>query len=483
VGLRDWEAEVRALLPYARTIVQEDYLHAIADHNGPRGAARAMAIDNAAMSHVLQRVRGYRAEALAESDGRTRHEIPDTLPPPVFLQPLRKRLADAAKGHAPHVQVLNQDPPPLPEPRTTAQRIAEAKAEAQRKAKVQEDRALLEELSGLRDQQALFRELTGAPLPPVMRTELSSGLREATAYALFSDLHVEELVRPTDTPTGNAFTLGIADLRMRRFFEAVVWGIKSHTAFKIRKLVLWYGGDMATNHLHPENVETAQLGPVGVYTWAQERLDAGIAFILEALPELEIDVVCNDGNHGRTTRYMNATTAHEHSWERTMYNALAFRYRERSETRVRIYAPDSSHAYHQVYRYRLHFHHGHDVRFQGGVGGLTIPLNKAIAQWDLAVHSDYHFIGHWHQLLELGRATVNGSLIGYNGYAMSIKATPEVAQQAFGLLDSKRGKCWTTPVWVTDPGPEKELWRGYEAAELANKGATDAASVLEAWRA
>jgi hypothetical protein len=43
---------------------------------------------------------------------------------------------------------------------------------------------------------------------------------------------------------------------------------------------------------------------------------------------------------------------------------------------------------------------------------------------------------------------VNGSVVGYNGYAMAIKATPEPPQQAFYILDSKRGKTCKSPIWV-----------------------------------
>jgi hypothetical protein len=46
------------------------------------------------------------------------------------------------------------------------------------------------------------------------------------------------------------------------------------------------------------------------------------------------------------------------------------------------------------------------------------------------------------------RIQVNGSVIGFNAYAMSIKATPEPPQQFFHLLDSRRGKTAQCPIWV-----------------------------------
>jgi hypothetical protein len=41
---------------------------------------------------------------------------------------------------------------------------------------------------------------------------------------------------------------------------------------------------------------------------------------------------------------------------------------------------------------------------------------------------------------------VNGSLIGYNAYALAIKASPEPPVQAFFLIDSRFGKTVVCPV-------------------------------------
>jgi hypothetical protein len=35
--------------------------------------------------------------------------------------------------------------------------------------------------------------------------------------------------------------------------------------------------------------------------------------------------------------------------------------------------------YLELYRIRIAFRHGHHVRYGGGVGGIAIPMNKAIA--------------------------------------------------------------------------------------------------------
>jgi len=112
--------------------------------------------------------------------------------------------------------------------------------------------------------------------------------------------------------------------------------------------------------------------------------------------------------------------------------------------------------YHNFVRvgdFTIRFHHGDAVRYQGGVGGLTIPLNKAIDAWNKNIHADLDVLGHWHQTIDLPHAVVNGSLIGFNAYAIKIKATYEVAQQSFFIVDPvRKQKTGFFPVHVTEPG-------------------------------
>lgn len=52
----------------------------------------------------------------------------------------------------------------------------------------------------------------------------------------------------------------------------------------------------------------------------------------------------------------------------------------------------------------------------------------------------------FHQLLDGGNFLVNGSMIGYNAFALSIKASAERPAQRFCLIDRDRGKTITAPI-------------------------------------
>jgi hypothetical protein len=213
-------------------------------------------------------------------------------------------------------------------------------------------------------------------------------------------------------------------------------------------VILGLGGDLFTGHIHPENIENTSGTPIESVLWMRPRLVAGIDRLLSDDGIERLDVVCSYGNHGRNTPKPYRALGAVHSYEWLLYQWLASHYAD--NPRVRFLADKSAHQYARAYDFDLHFHHGDETNYQGGVGGITIPLNKAASQWDKAYRCHYHHFGHWHQYNPGGRIITNGSVIGYSAYAMSIKADPEPPQQAFYLLDSKRGKTGCYPIWVRD---------------------------------
>lgn len=293
--------------------------------------------------------------------------------------------------------------------------------------------------------------------PKILSYEKRSGIREMTAVALASDWHVEERVDPVSVAYRNEYNLEIAKARIDRFFESIIWNIQHHRASKktvIRNLVLWLGGDLITGYIHLELIETNLLSPTEAVRWLMPLLRDWIHTLLKALDLDHIEVPCSHGNHGRTTEKSRIQSGAANSFENLMYHCLAEEFR--NEKRVHFEITASPHQYVQVYDFMLHFHHGDSLRYAGGVGGLAVPLMKAIPPWDQLKSSHYHHVGHFHQLSDFGRVLVNGSLIGYGPYSQWIRAGYEPPQQWFYLLDSKRGKCQMTPLWCGENSDAEE---------------------------
>ena len=309
-----------------------------------------------------------------------------------------------------------------------------------------EHKDLVERLRDAEARQSVLDRLS-APVPEIKRREKASGIREGTAVALFSDVHPEERVEKHSTPTGNEYSLEIADRRIARFFSGYRRLIElQRGAFRIADAVLWLGGDLMSGHIHDELVEENQLSPIETIWWMQARVVAGIRELLLDEKIERLTIVCSHGNHGRDTNRPRRSTGAKHSYEWLMYQQIAAIFA--NEPRVSFVTDQSAHQYVKIYDFDTHWHHGDEVSYGGGVGGITIPLNKAVAQWDRAKRCHFHNFGHFHQRIDIGHIAVNGSVIGFNAYAMSIKANPEVPAQSFYVIDSVRGKTACYPIWV-----------------------------------
>jgi len=313
-----------------------------------------------------------------------------------------------------------------------------------------ERRELLERLDEA-EKRAAHRSALDAERPPpsVQRRERASGMREATAAVLASDWHVEETVDPATVNGLNAYDLSVAEHRARRFFDGISWLLDAHAShFRIRDLVLWLGGDLITGTIHEELLESNGLSPLLASRFVRQLVGDGVRMLLAAHPEIErLIIPCSHGNHGRTTQKPRISTGAHNSYEHALYLSLADDFRENE--RVEFHVARGELVYLDVYDLRLRFTHGDAVKYGGGVGGITIPINKAIASWDRSIRADLTCMGHWHQLTFASKCMVNGSLIGPSAYTVRIKAEMEIARQAFALVDSRRGICQQTPVWVT----------------------------------
>lgn len=312
-----------------------------------------------------------------------------------------------------------------------------------------EHKELVERLREAEERQHVLDRLDKpVKITAIKRRERSgtSAKREGCAVILASDWHIESLIPNRPDTAGNYFDLKVAEKRVNRFFVGIRDLIDmNRPIFGIRDVILWLGGDLINGYLRNENREENQLSPAEAITWLKVKLSAGIDYLLTDDKIETITIPCSHGNHGRTTEKRQISTGAKNSFEWLLYQWLADRYS--TNKRVRFVTDQSNHQYVEVYDFTLHFTHGDEVKYQGGIGGIAVPLMKAVAGWDRVRPSTVHNIGHFHQLTQFSNATVNGSICGFDQYAMSIRANPEPAQQAFYIMDSKRGKTANFPIW------------------------------------
>ena len=259
---------------------------------------------------------------------------------------------------------------------------------------------------------------------------------ETTVIALASDWHVEEQVLKEQVNDKNEYTLQLAKKRADHFFRTLLRLVEiERQNTRVETLVLALLGDFITGNIHEDAVRLLEENEALRY--AQELIVSGIQYLLDN-SDLKIICVCHSGNHARITKKQRIATEYQHSQEWLMYK-LGIEPHFKSEKRIKFIIPTGYHSYLQIYDKRVRFHHGHQIRYGGGVGGITIPINKAVNEWNKIDRVDLDCLGHFHQALDGGNFIVNGSLIGFSPYAISIKASPEEPQQMFVGIHSKLG--------------------------------------------
>lgn len=297
-------------------------------------------------------------------------------------------------------------------------------------------KAALGQIDRERERGDALAGLTNVKSRRPLTKSVKASRTHATGIVVLSDWHVEEGVSLEQTSGLNQFDLDVADARITELAERIATLIEHERQLvKLDRIVVAALGDFISGHIHEELLETTHLAPLAAMRWAAERLRG----IVDMCAELaaEVIVVTQPGNHGRSNHGKpRAATEHDHSFEQNAYLVLAG---AESQKNVEWRVSEGYLGHLDLDGYVVRYHHGHAIRYGGGVGGITIPVNKAISQWNRSRHADLDIFGHWHQFGWLrGRYVSNGSLIGMNAYGIRIKAEYEPPCQAFIVVDHKR---------------------------------------------
>ena len=308
---------------------------------------------------------------------------------------------------------------------------------------------LLDEIDLSHKKISFFEELSNATRRSIIIPPTRGIDSQATAFLIGSDWHLEERVDPATCNGLNEYNLDIAKDSVANFFsngERLVQITQKDV--HIDTIIVALVGDIINGYIHEEFLEDNLLSPTEASLMALDVICSGIEYLVKK-SKCKIKVVCKYGNHGRTTQRMRVATAYKNSYEWMLFQLVIREFRDHE--RVEVVLDNSYLTYVDVYGYTIRFHHGDAIRYEGGVGGVTIPVNKAIAQWDKHKQAYLDVFGHFHQLqLDTGafKYVLNGSIVGYNAYAIKIKAAYEEPRQAFFLIDSKRGKTISAPIFV-----------------------------------
>lgn len=308
---------------------------------------------------------------------------------------------------------------------------------------------LLADFNLFKNQSSWLDSLTTKYTEPItIEQETKTGTGEGVACAVGSDWHVYEVVRPERVSGLNTYNPDISEPSVKSFFNGILaWTNIHRSALRIKQLLLLFLGDHVTNMLF-EDQKTENAGLIQEEVlFALKLMCGGIDFLLENGDFDKIKIICCSGNHSRPKLQKDVANSAVNTYEWLMYKFMEdFIYP--GEDRVEFQIANGYHEWANIFGKDVRVHHGDWTNYQGGIGGLTIPMNKAIKAWNVGRKADFDILGHWHQTMSPGLFYSNGSILGYSTFSVKCKGEFERPQQGFLVFDSKRFLTATEKIFV-----------------------------------
>lgn len=265
-----------------------------------------------------------------------------------------------------------------------------------------------------------------------------------------SDWHWGEKIDPNQIGGINRYDLSIAHKRARALINQTLDLLFTRMVNpNYPGIVFALGGDMISGDIHDELRITNEMASIPTLLDLVAVLTWGIGELADRFGAVFIP--CVTGNHGRTTIKIQAKDRHHTSYDWLLYMMLAKAFE--ADKRVTFQIADSSDALYKVFNTVYCLTHGDQFRGGDGVIGALGPIirgdhRKRSRNGQIGASYDVLLLGHWHQLIQMQRLIVNGSLKGYDEYAYQNNFGFEVPRQALWITHPDHGITFQMPVLV-----------------------------------
>lgn len=157
-----------------------------------------------------------------------------------------------------------------------------------------------------------------------------------------------------------------------------------------------------------------------------------------------------NGNHGRVTKKIQHSNGFKMSYEWIMYNNIKSIFNSMGYKNIEFIIPESELALLEMQDgNRFIFIHGYQIK-SGGTGtvcGIYPSLQRLAMKWDRVFHQTKIYLGHFHSCVSIPTATVNGSIIGYNAFALSNGFSCEEPAQMYELYGDNKDLLLTRKIY------------------------------------
>ena len=276
------------------------------------------------------------------------------------------------------------------------------------------------------------------------RPEDKKGYRYA--IALFSDAHLEESVDPDSVLGLNSYDIEVAEERTKAYFANLANCLRKDNA---EALYLASLGDTISGFIHEHLAQENGMTPPEATLFGQSLIVSGLKHLRQELPNLEIFFIGIAGNHSRITKKVQNSNGFKMSYEWIMYQNVK-QICEAANLGVKFLIPESELALVQTPDGKRYiFCHGFQVQSKGTgtVAGIYPALGRLAMKWQKIFKQDKIFLGHYHTCVSIPTATVNGSIIGYNAFALTNGMGYEEPAQMYEVFDSEIGQLLSRKIY------------------------------------
>jgi len=297
-------------------------------------------------------------------------------------------------------------------------------------------------------QQADTQAQERAPAP-WLREHVSTPTAAGIPTLLLSDLHWGEVVRSGELGFDNYYDMPEAQRRLQNVTHKAAVLLRDHVVGDYPGIVLCLGGDLVSGSIHDELQQTNDGTVLQQMLDLFEHLQTTIKFLADEFGRVHLP--CVTGNHGRSNQKWQAKRRGHLSYEWLLYQFLQRAFA--CDERVTWQIPDGPDTDFDLLGTRYRLTHGDTFRTGGdGIIGPLGPITRGTlkrGRMAAAMNQpfDHLLMGHWHTLIWGTNLIVNGSLKGFDEFAMSLSVTPEKPAQALWLTSEQHGRTIQMPVY------------------------------------
>lgn len=264
-----------------------------------------------------------------------------------------------------------------------------------------------------------------------------------------SDVHYDEVVFKDQVNGLNAYNHVIANKRLNHTFYQATNLLLNHFKEPVYDgLVLILNGDLLSGNIHEELRENNDQPIFKSLVSLEEILVKNIKALADNFKK--IFVVGQVGNHGRMDKKPRCKNAVYDNYEWLLLHHIAKQFAD--DDRVTVNVPDSFETIYEIYNRRFLQMHGDAIQYQGGVGGILVPImrhwNKRQEKWSaVGKPFDVLILGHFHQKIMLDNIIVNSCVKGFDEFSLKMGFKYERPTQNLWIEHPTNGMTFASPVF------------------------------------